>query len=314
MVQTPGTAPITPPLATIPWQSSYQSATQKVGQKERPFVCFFCDAATAQIVGDGVGVWEKYRKENGSTPPRTVFESKLVVQAFTNAGVCEFVRIADVPANAERFKKYGATANTLVICAPNGDSLAVFTAQKLNQTNVIQFLDNNLDSSMSEWRKEQQLKKDREAAALKAKAQAQPPAADLLIRVRPPVAPSAAAVRASDAVVNTALSELAGQLAKLDECFKAVWAVHKGKDNIDVFPGNEAGNALKTLADLGKAESTAVQPAEFIASLSESKTRATEFLATLKTWEQNGSKTEGLAEVNAEYKRLAITCAKLKKN
>ncbi|HYF50356.1 MAG TPA: hypothetical protein VEJ63_13180 [Planctomycetota bacterium] len=297
--------------AKVSWQSYIDEAQRAAKEKDRAFVIYFCDPIVGRVAGEGREAWDKFRKENNGAPTPTVFDSNVMLRAFEAAGIVEFVKIADTPGNQDAFKKYEASRNMLVFCAPDGDRLAVFPGQNLTQTNVVHFLENNLARYVSEWRKAVKAEEDRAAAEKKSKDEREARVA--AIRANQAANQSAPKARPGDAAVAEALPKIEQRLANLDACAKAGWSVIKDKEKKDIHPIREAGALYTLINDLGTADGVSGQPGAFLEGLYESQTRATALLAALKTWAKAGAPDEGLEKINGEHKRLASACEKLKK-
>jgi hypothetical protein len=75
------------------------------------------------------------------------------------AGITQYAKIPATKENAELFKKYGAGLNTLVICAPNGDKLAVFAGGQCTQSAVSAAMKTFKETTFTAWQKQQEGKK-----------------------------------------------------------------------------------------------------------------------------------------------------------
>jgi hypothetical protein len=100
-----------------------------------PFAIYFCTVDTAKYAGEGAKVIGECRKANAQCKA-TIWESQNVINDLKHAGVSKFVKIAATKENEELFKKFGAGANTLVVCAPNGDKLVTLADEQCSESNV----------------------------------------------------------------------------------------------------------------------------------------------------------------------------------
>ena len=66
----------------------------------------------------------------------TVFDAPGVPAELKKAGVKQFAKVVANEQNVELMKKYAAGANTLVICAPNGDKLMAFAGEQCTQSAI----------------------------------------------------------------------------------------------------------------------------------------------------------------------------------
>lgn len=66
----------------------------------------------------------------------TVFDAPNVTLELRKAGVKQLAKVVANAQNTELMKKYSAGANTLVICAPNGDRLMSFAGPQCTQSNI----------------------------------------------------------------------------------------------------------------------------------------------------------------------------------
>jgi len=298
------------PRAVLKWQAYVDEAQRAAKEKDRPFAIYFCDANTSRVAGEGREAWDKFRKQNGSAPPPTIFDSIVMLRAFEAAGVLEFVKVPDTADNQPLYKKYEATRNMLVFCAPDGGRLAVFPSQNLTQTNVVYFLEKGLAPYMTEWRKAVKADEERAAAEQKAKDERASRVAAIRARQSDDSTPKA---RPGDDAVAEALPQIEQRLANLDACAKAGWKVLQDKDKKGVHPIKEAGALYGLISALGEADGISEQSPAFLEGLYETQTRATALLAALKTWAKAGAPAEGIEKVNSEHKRLIAARAKIQK-
>jgi hypothetical protein len=66
----------------------------------------------------------------------TVFDAPAVPAELKKAGIKQFAKVVANQQNLDTMKKYGVGPNSLVICAPNGDKLMVFTGDQCTQSAV----------------------------------------------------------------------------------------------------------------------------------------------------------------------------------
>jgi hypothetical protein len=87
----------------------------------------------------------------------TLWESPNTLGEFKKAGIATFVKVPATKDNEALFKKYGAGAGTLVICAPNGDKLCGFSGEECTVANVTKELKSFKDR-LAAWHKSQEKK------------------------------------------------------------------------------------------------------------------------------------------------------------
>jgi len=74
--------------------------------------------------------------------PTTVFDTPAVPAELKKAGVKSLAKAVANSENAELMKKYSASANTLVICAPNGDRVMSFGGEQCTRSIICSALKN----------------------------------------------------------------------------------------------------------------------------------------------------------------------------
>ena len=297
------------PHAILKWQSYADEARRVAAEKDRAYVLYFCDAHTARVAGEGRGEWDKIRKEHNGAPQPTIFDSLVMLRAFETAGVGEFVKVVDSAENQALYKKYEATRNMLVFCAPDGDRLAVFPSQNLTQTNVVYFLEKCLPAYMGEWR--QTVKAEAERAAAEQKARDERDSRVAAIRARQ-AENSAPRARPGDEALAQALPKIVERLANLELCAKAAWMASQDKDKKELHPIKEAGELYMLISDLGAAEGVSSQPPALLEGLYESRTRSMALLEALKSWARAGTPADGVEKVSNEHRRLVAAFEKIR--
>ena len=60
-------------------------------------------------------------------------------------------KVPNTAANADLYKKYGVTPNTVVFCAPNGDKLLVLSGTQCSQSAMLTAL-KSVKDAMASWK------------------------------------------------------------------------------------------------------------------------------------------------------------------
>jgi hypothetical protein len=100
-----------------------------------PFAIYFCTEGAAKYAGEGADVVSQCRRTNPSCKT-TIWESSSVLKDLHSAGITICAKVAATKENQELFRKYGVGANTLVLCAPNGDALVTLAGDQCSAGNV----------------------------------------------------------------------------------------------------------------------------------------------------------------------------------
>ncbi|HYF49946.1 MAG TPA: hypothetical protein VEJ63_11095 [Planctomycetota bacterium] len=123
------------------WASSVDSAKSTASGKKEAYALYFCAEQYSEVVGEGATALNAFKKSNsGKGPPANIFDNNVVVDALKKAGINQLAKVPVTKDNADLCKKYGAGANTLVICAPNGEKLAMFAGADCTQSAVTKAL------------------------------------------------------------------------------------------------------------------------------------------------------------------------------
>jgi hypothetical protein len=295
--------------AVINWNPYWEEAQKKALGANRVYAMYFCSEAAARVAGEGPEVWEKYKKNNpGNALQPTVFDSGVTVAEFNAAGIAEFIKVPNIPANAELFKQYEAAPNTLVLCAPNGDRLAIFPPANCTQTNVVHFLKTGLARYVDQWQKAQKEEEERSAAKRAAKEERESRVAALRAKK---TESSSVKSRSSDAAVAKTLGEMDKAYTNLAEARKLNWNVPAERK--DLNPAQDASLLLERVASLAKVEGIAEQPPAFLVAVYDTQTAATGLVATLRAFKKNGSPEEMVEDLNLDYRRLENMYKKLRR-
>jgi hypothetical protein len=126
---------------SVGWAKSTEAAQTAAASKNEPYALYFCPESAASYAGEGGTALTAARKDNKKLLT-TIFDAPTVPAELKKAGITQFAKVAATSENAEMLKKYGAGANTLVICAPNGDKLLAFAGDNCTQSNVCSALKN----------------------------------------------------------------------------------------------------------------------------------------------------------------------------
>lgn len=106
-----------------------------------PFVIYFCSEQLAKTAGVGTDAIRALKKPGAKPVKETIFEENVVLDAFKKAGINDFYKVAAIKENVELANKYRvACDNTLVFCAPDGDSVVTLAGDQCSQTNVLKVL------------------------------------------------------------------------------------------------------------------------------------------------------------------------------
>ena len=153
----------------VQWLDSSEEAQRWVRQDGDPYVLFFCSEESAKLAGEGLEAWTEYRKTHkGPMPVAAVFETPALVNALRAAGFAFYVRVPATSSNAELMKKYGATAQaqTLVLCAFNGEALRTFAGPQCSAASIVPAL-SDFRARYEAWKVFQRAKAEKERAAPK---------------------------------------------------------------------------------------------------------------------------------------------------
>lgn len=82
-----------------------------------------------------------------------MWDNPVTLGELKKAGVTAYIKIVVDPTNEDIMKKYGVVANTLVICAPNGDGLQKYSGPQCKQTPVSNGL-KSLPGMLVAWKRE----------------------------------------------------------------------------------------------------------------------------------------------------------------
>lgn len=135
--------------------SSAEDAKSEAASKNKPYALFFCSEEVAKFAGEGSLAVESYRKANNNKPPvLTPFDQSTVMAEMGKAGVQIYAKVTATKANEALYRKYSAGLNTLIICAPNGDSLLVLSGQQCNQSGVSSAM-KNFEAIFTGWKNHQ---------------------------------------------------------------------------------------------------------------------------------------------------------------
>jgi hypothetical protein len=91
-------------------------------------------------------------KRVNKNTPTTIFDLPAIPAELRKAGVKDFAKVVASKDNEELMKKYGAAANTLVVCAPTGDKLLSFSGAQCTQANITSTL-KNFPAQYAAWQK-----------------------------------------------------------------------------------------------------------------------------------------------------------------
>lgn len=136
----------------VKWSASIADAQRVASEKQRPFIIYFCSEDLFPVAGGDEQAFADYRKSHaGDSPDWTVFDAPRMTAEMNKIGIAAYVKIANTPANAKLFMRYGAKAGTLVYCTPEGDK---FTASGSSQTDVLDALF-SLHERFQDWQYKQ---------------------------------------------------------------------------------------------------------------------------------------------------------------
>ena len=71
-----------------------------------------------------------------------MLKNSELIAAFESNGIHTVTMVPALQENGELFRKYGASLDALVICAPNGDKLAIFDGSRCTAENITLYLKN----------------------------------------------------------------------------------------------------------------------------------------------------------------------------
>jgi len=156
---------------TVAWAPTVEDAQKTAQANAEAFGIFFCDSDTARLAGEGAKAIADFKRQTGSAPALTPFDTPMLLGEFQSAGLRIFAKVATGNGSAELFKRYNAAPGTLVICAPDGAALASFSGDECKQTPLLKFLARPFKDALKAWQA-------RADAAAKAAQAAQPPRAE----------------------------------------------------------------------------------------------------------------------------------------
>lgn len=117
---------------------------------------YFCSEETAEVAGIGSKALAAYQKANKAKkmPKRTVFDNRAVVDALKKSGLKLLAKVPASKENKETWMKYKAGLDTMLIVAPNGQTLAKYYGNTLKQAPLTKSL-KTFKRSFEEWKKTQ---------------------------------------------------------------------------------------------------------------------------------------------------------------
>jgi hypothetical protein len=136
-----------PQYATVSWTSINTDAPKSATENKGPYALFFCDAATSEVAGEGPSAWASFKKSGKAGVLRTVFDIPLVVAEFNAAGISQFSKVPLSEANKSLYQKYNTGAPAVIICAPDGRALRVFSGSNCSQTPIVSYLQKEFKST-----------------------------------------------------------------------------------------------------------------------------------------------------------------------
>jgi hypothetical protein len=138
-------------MPPVGWQKSLDDTKYNAQSKSEPFAIYFCAEECASTAGEGGTVIQNARKSNPKLTT-TIWDSPALPTEMKKAGISLYAKVVAKKENAATFQKYGAGINSLVICAPNGDKLALFAGEQCTQSAVISFL-KTFPDNFEAWKK-----------------------------------------------------------------------------------------------------------------------------------------------------------------